>query len=145
MRIWANVRYISAIFISLVILISVNITHVTTAKAKIFDCIEIALYVIPVVISVVATYMIAHRIYYSSRKIKESGIGGNEKLKNVLEIVIQSSAIYTIMLLGTVGLDMPVPAALRSGTRETAYHYISALMAPISVRLVATFAYKIYG
>lgn len=118
---------------ALICMISVHISDVTPSVATTLDSLEIALYSIPAAISLLCTYLICHRILFSSSKNHQSRIGRNRKLFKIMEIIVESSLIYTVMLLCTAVLDVPIPRSGRSIKRETAYTYMSALLTPISV------------
>ncbi|KAF4619473.1 hypothetical protein D9613_004658 [Agrocybe pediades] len=120
------------IYIAMIILIGVNIHNVTPAKARVFNSIHIALIVIPVFVSLTCTYLIAHRIYSSSRKVAGGAMMRNQNLKRIIEITVQSSAIYSLILTVTVAVSAPTPTIVRSASMYEAYTYFSAILGPIT-------------
>jgi len=134
----------------MIILISVHVSNITDADARIFDSLQIALYLIPAVNSVLVTYMIAHRIYVGSRPMTAAGLETitNPKLKRILDMVVQSSAIYTVVLLASAAMDTPVPLSQRNHAYLTsiaaARWYIDAALSVLSVWLSIT-SYCLWG
>jgi len=119
----------------MIIFIGVNISNVTPKKAKIFNSIQITLYVIPVFISLVSSYLISHRIYFTTRQLPGRRMRKNNKLKSIMEITIQSSLIYTLVLSATVAMNTPVPTSMRTELYYSIYSYLSAILGPVTVRL----------
>ncbi|KAF9547842.1 hypothetical protein CPC08DRAFT_715718 [Agrocybe pediades] len=120
------------VFLALIIDISANIHSINPAKARVFDILQIALYLIPVVISLATTYLICHRIYFTSHARNGFRAPLKTTLRKVIDIVVQSSAMYTVALLGTALVDVPMPTSQRSDTREIAYRYMATILTPIA-------------
>jgi len=117
----------------MITVVSVNITDVTPSVATVLNSLQIALYSIPGGISLVCTYLISHCILCSSFQNRCSRIGGQQKLRKIIDIIVQSSLVYTITLVCAAATDVTTPHAERSLSEETIFHFISALLTPISV------------
>jgi len=108
----------------MIAIVSVHISNITLPVARVLDTLQIALYTLPAAISVMCTYLISHRIFVTSK---------NRKFRKIIDIIVQSSLIYTVTLICAASSDVTKPHVQRSVTTDTIFSFISSLLTPISV------------
>jgi len=75
------------------------------------------------------TYLICHKIVTASRQLR------NNKFKSIIDMLIQSSAVYTITILVTLTVSgLPAPLSARKDPQYYADLYLTNILGPISVR-----------
>jgi len=123
----------------MIALISSSLSNITNSKARLFDSIQITLYVLPAAISVLATYLISHRIYLGSVPLTSNGhrMRQGNRMKGLIEIILQSSAIYTVVLLTRAALSSPAPLAERRNSRLSLEYESAGDYLDISLTLLA--------
>ncbi|KAF4619437.1 hypothetical protein D9613_004670 [Agrocybe pediades] len=90
-----------------IIFISANIDNVTPSKAMAFNTLQLTLYIIPAVLSVITTALISYRITKINTR-------RNSDLKRLVDIIVHSSAVYTVLLVMRAAFATPVPLAQRT-------------------------------
>ncbi|KAF9554881.1 hypothetical protein CPC08DRAFT_160022 [Agrocybe pediades] len=93
-----------------IIFISANITNVTPSKAMIFDTLQLTLYITPAILSIITTTLISYRIIAVNKS-------RNRHLRRLVDIIAQSSAVYTLILVLRAALSTSVPDAQRTSSR----------------------------
>jgi len=117
----------------MITIISLNISHITPSVATMVNSHQIALYSIPAAICLMCTYLISHRIFFASLQNEHSRIGGKRKLRKIIDIIVQSSFVYTVTLVCVAATDVTTPDAERSLTEDTVFNFVAGLLTPISV------------
>ena len=100
-----------------IILISSSISDITVGKARMIDTLQICLYAISALLSLIATYLIAYRIISSAR-----GQGKGYRLRHLVDIIVQSSVTYTLALVLNAVLSSPRPASEHTGSEKRPWH-----------------------
>ncbi|KAF9555616.1 hypothetical protein CPC08DRAFT_780314 [Agrocybe pediades] len=111
------------VYLVMIATISANLRNITDSKARLFDSLQIALYIIPAANSVLVTYLISYRVYVGTFPLPEGRAmqepRRRRKVRRVIDIVVQSSAIYTVLLLARAALSSPEPLSERAGSRSS--------------------------
>jgi len=117
----------------MIIIVSVNISYVSPSVASVLNSLQITLYTVPPAISVMCTYLISHRIYFGLFQSEDSRHVRSPKLRKIIDIIVQSSLAYTVMLVCVAASDVTTPNSKRPIVMQTIHTLMSYLLGPVSV------------